>query len=257
MTAGPGLSFRARVPVVDANVGVGHRHDRVSPVDSREQLLAELARHGVGRAVVYHLQGETVSPIDANQDLEAWVGDGDALVPQWVLGPTADGLRQLQELHASGRVSSVRLHSTLACGVPFVDWIYGDALTWLSAEGLPLWVSLADTPGTELMATLGAFPDLTTVLLGAHYSTALMVAPLLRRLPASHLELSRYEQIGGVEALVAEFGARRLLYGSYFPRYAMGPVLFYLHCARLAEGELRALCAGTLEGLLRRGGRVR
>ena len=155
----------------------------------------------------------------------------------------------------AGRVASVRLHSTAACGIPFVDWIYGEALSWLAAEGLPLWVSLADTPGTEIMSTLTAFPELPTVLLGAHYSTALMVGPLLRRLPRAHLELSRYEQIGGVEALLAEFGAGRLLYGSYHPRYAMGPVLFYLHHLRCGEDELACLCAGTLERLLSRAGR--
>lgn len=244
------VTFQPRVPVFDANVGVGHRHDRVSPCDTADQLLAEMARHGVSRAVIHHLQGETISPIEGNQDLVRWAVDGGAFRLQWTLGPTADSLRQLRELHESGKVESVRLHATQACGVPFVDWVYGEALEWLSAEGIPLWISLADTPGTEVMDTLKGFPDLVTLLVGAHYSCAMMVRPLLRRLPHAFLELSRYEVIGGVEALLAEFGASRLVYGSFFPRYAMGPILYYLHHIRCTQAELVSLCAGNLEGLL-------
>ena len=34
------LSFRARVPTFDANVGVGHRHDQPAPFETPDQLLA-------------------------------------------------------------------------------------------------------------------------------------------------------------------------------------------------------------------------
>ena len=37
------------------------------------------------------------------------------------------------------------------------------------------------------------------------------------------------ENICGLEKLQREFGARRLRYGSFFPRYAMGAMLFALH----------------------------
>ena len=70
--------------------------------------------------------------------------------------------------------------------------------------------------------------------------------PLLRRLPNAHIELSRYEKLGGVEELRDEFGAERLLYGSYYPRYAMGPILYYLHTADFSSDELAAVCAGNL-----------
>ena len=35
------LIFSARVPVFDANVGVGHRHDRTAPFESAADLLKE------------------------------------------------------------------------------------------------------------------------------------------------------------------------------------------------------------------------
>lgn len=165
-------------------------------------------------------------------------------------GPGGDSLRQLQSLHGDGRLRSVRLHNTEECRVPFVDWVYGELLAWLDAEGIPLWVSLADTPPVEIMETLRRYPGLRTVLLGAHYTHSAVLAPMLERLPNTSLELSRFENLGGVEALVARFGAGRFLYGSFFPRYAMGPMLFYLHHTDIGDTDLAAICAGNLERLL-------
>ena len=242
------LRFSARVPVFDANVGVGHRHDRPAPFESPAGLLDEMDRHGVDRALIYHVQGESISSIDGNEALVAWLGE-DRLSPQWTLGVDGDSLSRLRDLRADGHVNCVRLHDG-GGRVPLVDWVYGESLDWLSAEGVPLWISLADAEAVEVVEVLRRFPDLDVVLLGAHYSHAALVRGMLRMLPRARLELSRYEVMGDVEALKQEFGAGRLLYGSYYPRYAMGPMLYYLHQLDFTEAELAAVCAGNLESLL-------
>ena len=244
------LSFISRVPVFDSNVGVGHRHDRRYPFNSSRQLLEEMSRHGVGRALVYAVQGESISPPQGNDSLAAWTDRNDPLVPQFVAGCDPGSLGQLADLHRDGLVSSVRLHSTTECGLPFASWLYGDLLAWLSAERIPLWISLADTPPTEIVDTLGGYPDLTVVLVGAHYRHSMMIRPMMRALPDAFLELSRYENICGIEKLVQEFGADRLLYGSFFPRYAMGPMLFTLHHLLISEEDLTSICATNLERIL-------
>ena len=78
----------------------------------------------------------------------------------------------------------------------------------------------------------------------------LALRPVLHALPSAYLELSRYEPIGELEALRDEFGAERLVYGSWYWRYAMGPMLFYLHHTSLHENELALICAGNLERIL-------
>ena len=244
------LNFQAGVPVFDANVGVGHRRNRASPFDNPEQLLQEMDRHGVGQALIYHLQGEALSPLVGNESLLPWVEGQPALQPQWVADPTPESLAQLQQLHRPGHLTSVRLHNTQECRLPFVDWIYGDLLEWLASESIPLWISLADTPVVEVRDTLRRFPDLVTVLVGAHYSHSLIVGPLLRQLPRAHLELSRYEGLGKLAPLMREFGIRRLVYGSFYPRYAMGPMLFSLHHLGLEAGDLELICSGNLERIL-------
>ncbi|MCL4859428.1 MAG: hypothetical protein KJZ93_08475 [Caldilineaceae bacterium] len=244
------LSFRPRVPVFDANVRVGHRHDQPAPFADRSALLAEMDRHGVTRAVVYHAQTEEISPIEGNYLLEAWLADDERLTPQWSIMPTAASLAQIQSLHAEGRVSSVRLHDTWSAGLPFRPWAYDELLGWLSAQRIPAWIPLPELDPDQLVATLQRHPDLVTVLVGAHYAHHLLVRPLLSVLPNAHLELSRYEPIGEVETLCRAFGAWRLVYGSWCPRYAMGPILFYLHQTDLSDKELALVCGGNVQRLL-------
>ena len=244
------LNFQPRVPVFDANVRAGHLPDKPGSCGDRLALLAEMDRHGVGRAVVYHALTEEVSPLDGNELLEDWLGDDSRLAPQWSVLPTAASLAQLDALRAARRVSSVRLHDTRVAGLPFRPWAYNDLLAWLSAGRIPLWIPLPASDPDELITTLAGHPDLVTVLVGAHYTHHLQVRPLLRRLPNAHLELSRYEPLGEVEALCDEFGASRLVYGSWFPQYAMGPMLFYLHHTSLGDAELALVCAGNLERIL-------
>ena len=242
------MKFSARVPVFDANVGVGHRHDRPAPFESPTDLLKEMDRHGVERALIYHVQGESISSIDANRALTQWLEDG-RLSPQRVLGTDDDSLGQRRDLRADGRLNCVRLYDA-GGSVPLVDRVYGESFDWLSSEGIPLWISLVDAATKEVVEMLRPFPDLDVALLGAHYVHASLVRGILRTLPRARLELSRYEVLGGAEALVREFGAHRLLYGSYYPRYAMGPMLYYLHQLDFTEMELAAVCAGNLQDLL-------
>ena len=249
------LRFSARVPVFDANVRVGDLFDEPAPCRNRAGLLTEMDRHGVGRALIYHAQAETISPIEGNLYLQAWLGDDGRLAPQWLVMPTADSLAQIQALHRQGQVRSVRLFDCKLVGLPFRPWVYAELLTWLSQKRVPLWIALPEANLDELITTLQTYPKLVTVLVGAHYSHALWVRPVLKALPNSYLELSRYEPIGEFEALRDQFGAERLIYGSWYWRYAMGPMLFYLHQTRLADDELALICAGNLERILQGEGR--
>ncbi len=245
------LSFRCELSVLDANVGVGHRHDRPSPVEDAASLLAEMDRHGVDAALVYPVQGEQVSALDGNDQLAEWIDPSDGrLLPCWMASMAPESLVQLQDLHAAGRVRAVRLHDTSSTPTPLTSWIYGDLLSWLQQEDLPLWISLADNDPVQLADTLADFRELRTVLVGAHYVHAQMVAPLLRHLPRACLELSRLETPGVVEDLVTQIGARRLLYGSYYPRYAMGPVLWALQRQQIESWQLQRILDGTARELL-------
>lgn len=251
----PSLSFKARVPVFDANVQVGDAPNAPAPVRDRAGLLAELDRHGVERALIYHAQAEERSVVDANKRLEEWLGHDGRLFPQWAVLPMADSLANIQALHTHGRVQCVRLATPRVAGLPFRPWVYDDLLNWLNRQRIPIFITIPGSEPDELAGTLADYPGLVAVLCGAHYVHALWVRPLLRALPNAYLELSRYEPLGEIEALRDEFGAERMVYGSWYSRYVMGPMLFYLHQTTLSDSELALVCAGNLERILRGEGR--
>ena len=244
------LNFKSHIAVIDANIRVGDLRDEPSPFRNRDELLAEMERHGVTWAFIYHAQAELLSPIDGNVSLEAWLEGDGRLQPQWSVMPTRDSMAQIQRLHAEGRVDCVRLHDTRQAGLPFRPWAYDNLLSWLSKAGIPVFISIPDADADELVTTLQAYPKLVSVLVGAHYTHALLVRPLLTALPNAHLELSRYEPICEIETLRDEFGADRLVYGSWYPRYAMGPMLFYLHHTDLSDSELAKVCIDNLVRIL-------
>jgi predicted TIM-barrel fold metal-dependent hydrolase len=246
----PGLSFRPRTAVFDANVRVGNPHNEMAPFQNRAELLAEMDRLGVERALVYHAQAEAISPVDGNQMLEAWTGVDGRLLPQWSVMSSDESLAQIQALHQAGRVQSLRFYDTRSAGLPFRPWAHRPLLEWLSEHHIPLWIPLPDANADELAETLAAYPEIPVVLVGAHYTHALWLRPLMALHANIYLELSRLETLGEVESLCRAFGASRLLYGSWYPRYAMGPMLFYLHQTALSEAELALVCAGNLARLL-------
>ena len=248
------LHFQSRVTVFDANIRVGDRRDEPSAIRDRGALLREMDRHGVDKALIYHAQGELLSPRDGNEMLAEWLGDDGRLQPQWIMMPTPESLDQLAAYQAAGQVRSVRLYDARSAGLPFTIWAYREMLGWLMDKRIPLWIPLPEMGADELVNTLSAFPELVTVLVGAHYAHHLWIRPVLHTLPNAYLELSRYEPIGGVERLMGEFGAERFVYGSWFGRYAMGPILFYLHHLAISEAELALLCAGNLERILAEAG---
>lgn len=246
-----GLHFRPRVPVVDANIALGHARDQLSPAADAPALLATLDRHGVQRAVVHHVYAQTMSAVEGNALLLAAIARyEDRLIPQCAAVPTDESLAQLRDFDTQGLLRSVRLHDLSEKGVPFAAWVYGALLAWLQEQCIPLCMPLPEVDPDQLVTTLRGYPELPVILVGAHYQHVLLVRPLLRALPQLHLELSRHETLADVEMLSAEFGADRLLYGSWYPRYEMGPILYYLHHTTLSETQLAQVCAGNADRLL-------
>ena len=243
------LTFSPRVPVIDANICVGNHNTGPSPCQTPTELLAEMDIFGVQRAVIYHAQGEHISPTDGNTMLANWLDKDGRLIPQWAVMPVEVSIKQIEDLYAQGKASSVRLHNTHG-NLPFRPWGFDNLLSFLSEVEIPLLIPLVDVDLNDLAITLNSYPTIQTVLIGAHYTHNLAVRNLLLANSNTVLELSRYEPIGAVEDLVDEFGAERFIYGSWYPRYAMGPILFYLHHTRISEEDLALICGGNTERLL-------
>jgi predicted TIM-barrel fold metal-dependent hydrolase len=74
--------------------------------------------------------------------------------------------------------------------------------------------------------------------------------PLLERYPNVHVDTAQYLLDGGIESLVADYGARRLLFGSGFPESYLGGMMLALRHARIPDEAKAAIAAGNLERML-------
>ena len=252
------LDFEPTVPVFDANVALGRRHDKPVPVDTARGVLRVMDDSGVGRALVYAPHAATYDPRDGNAMLVEQIGGEPRLVPQFVCSPIFDRLDDFaDEVEAAG-VRSVRMLPGLH-SYPFRDWVVGPWLDWMADTRTPVWLhtqwqtSLSGGDSLDprdVYETLQARPDVTGVLSEVKYDDISWALSLLRSLPNLYIEISRFVVGGGIEYLLEAAGEARILFGSRFPDSAMALHLYGLHRSGLSDDALRAICAGNLERLL-------
>ena len=249
------LHFTPTVEVLDANMAVGHRRDAWQPSDDRSSLLAELDRHGTLEALVFHNHASSISPTHGQSLLDDWLGGEKRLIPQTCVLPDEASLQLLDRTERDGALTSARIAEVQRyTNLPFTAEFFGPLLRWLEDRRVPLWVPAQQIDLRDLIPTLRPFSHLPSVLTGMHFSESLWVEPIMRQLPMLHLELSRYEPLGQVERLIKRFGAERFVYGSGYPSYAIGPVIYYLHHCNISSEQLTAICRNNVKRLLTRDG---
>ena len=231
------LHFRPAVPVFDANMALGRRHDRRVLFDSVEDALREMDRAGVARALVYSTVAAT-DPIGGNRRLEAMLEGEPRLVPQLVGSPAWDDLQRFADGMKAGRASSMRMLPALH-GYPLRPWTVGEWFEWAAAARVPVWLPvnyasprrgavhayLDEFDPSALYDTLSDFPDLNVVLAEVQYPQAPWALALLRALPNLHMEISRFVSTDGVTKLLGIAGESRVLFGSRFRLAPVGAAL--------------------------------
>ena len=100
----------------------------------------------------------------------------------------------------------------------------------------------------DLMA---AFPKLTCVVCDhGCWGEDRMFRPLLERYPNFYVDTAQYLLDGGIEALVTDYGAGHLLYGSGFPESYFGGMMMALKHAQIPVEAKEAIAHGNLERLI-------
>lgn len=227
----------------------------VAAVPTADGLLAEMDRAGVARALAWHIAQHDASPWAGNALLAEAIRPHDRLVGCWTIlpncarefPPPADFFAAM----AAARVAALRVfptsHKYLLNEVAMGDW-----LAALSERRIPLFLSLRrGIEWNAIYALLAEFPALTCVICDhGPWGADRLFRPLLARYPNVHVELSQYMLDGGIEALVADHGAERILFGSGFPESYMGGMMLALRHAQIPDAAKQAIAAGNLERLL-------
>lgn len=254
------LDFKPTVPVFDANIALGRRHDRRVAVDTVEDTLKAMDRAGVDRALAYSPHAANYDSREGNDLLLESISGEPRIAPQMVANPTWDDLDEFAGRVEELGVRSVRLFPK-GHNYPLVSWVVEDWMAWLAEERIPVWLPVSvdslwlgdnSIDPKEVHATASAFPEVTFVLSEVRYVDMPWALVLLRRLPNIHVEISRTVQTGGVTELIDTIGAQRVLFGSRFPDSDIPLQLYSLHRSGLGDSDLRDICARNLERLLMR-----
>ena len=88
------LDFKPAVPVFDANVALGRRHNRRQSVDTAAATIAEMDRTGVERALVYAPHAAVYDSLQGNSYLLESIAGCPRLVPQFACNPTFDHMNR-------------------------------------------------------------------------------------------------------------------------------------------------------------------
>jgi len=196
-------------------------------------LLAEMDRLGIGRALVSHTLAWQNSPALGNARLMQEIAGQPRLEPCWVVMPGepeswAGGVGALCEQLAENSVRAVRLCPRDQV-YPINDWMLGDLLSALAQRRylvlldvdqvvLPTGLFDVDPTGWNQIAWLAqAYPDLAILLTRVGYRALRVLLPLMWRCPNLFLDLSYFATHQGVETIVAQLGAERLVFGTSQP----------------------------------------
>lgn len=231
-------------------------------------LLARMDELGIARALVSHTLAWQNAPDVGNPLLIDAIAGQPRLEPCWGVLPGepeswAGGEASLCEALAHHRVRAVRLYPRDQV-YPLTEWLAGDLLAALAERRylvlldvdqvvLPTGLFDVDPAGWNQVAWLcQTYPDLAVLLTRVGYRALRVLLPLMRACPNLFIDLSYFATHQGVEAVVAQLGAERLVFGTSQPLVDGGGAVTRLQYADLTPAQRELIAHGNLERLLAR-----
>jgi hypothetical protein len=227
----------------------------LAPVPTAEALLAEMDRAGVNKALVWHIAQHDASPQVGNQLLTDAIRPHPRLLGCWTILPNQARefpplpafFEQMREAHVRALRIFPSSHRFLANAVSMGDWLEA-----MVARRIPLFVSLRrGIEWRDVYDLLAEFPDLVCVICDhGCWGQDRLFRPLLESYPNVYVDTAQYLLDGGIESRVADYGGRRLLYGSGFPESYIGGMMLALRHARIPDEAKAAISGANLERII-------
>jgi len=227
----------------------------LAPVATAQGFVEEMERAGIGRALVWHIAQHDASPQLGNQLLTEAIQPHARLWGCWTIMPNQakefpPPQRFFEEMKAA-KIAALRVfpaaHRFLLNAVSMGQW-----LEPMVERHIPLFISVKRGAGwQEVYSILAEFPDLVCVICDhGCWGMDRMFRPLLERYPNVYIDTAQYFLDGGIEALVTDYGAGRILFGSGFPESYFGGMMMVIKHARIPDEVKADIASRNLERLL-------
>ncbi|TFG60989.1 MAG: hypothetical protein E4H36_11170, partial [Spirochaetales bacterium] len=230
-------------------------HAPTSGTLTAKDVEGYLQGRGLSGALLSTTEGMLMSPQDGNGELLK----ADGLLPDSVytvwnglpLFPAEPGfLPKPGSLHK--RCRGIRLFPK-SQRFPLEDWVVGSLAAWMTDIRLPLFLWHVETDLVELYRFAKLYPSLPLVL-ESQWQKILyplrVVYNLLKGCPNILLEMSNLILPGAVEYFVREFGAERLLFGSFYPMAEPLTAIGLLIDADISREQMEMIACGNIHRLI-------
>lgn len=240
----------------DANVYVGQPMRSIyRPVVSRKELVEELDKQGIEKALVWHIDQYQYTPIEGNEILSGVIKGETRLCGCWAILPPQTG-----EVIKKDFFYRMKDNNIVALRA-FPDFhrfilnrvVFGRFLDEVSERKIPLLLSMEKGNSWQgVYHLMKDFPLLTCILcdIGIH-GVNRYTWPLLENYKNVYLETSLLALgCSQLEATVKKYGAERIIFGSDFPeRYPESSVLEVLH-SDISEKDKEKIASLNLERII-------
>jgi len=222
---------------------------------SAEELLAEMDRAGIEKALVWHAAQRDHDGPAGNRLLAEAIAPHERLLGCWAIYPPQTGeLGDLDDFFAAAGKARVRAFRVFPTGNRFLlrTESLGDVLERMLKARVPLFVSAPKhAPWEAVYDLLKEMPELRVVLSEQpNWGCDRYFRPLVEKYPNVYVELSGYFVAGGLDAFVRDYGAKRLLFGTNFPESYLGANMLAVAHLDVSPADRQAIAAGNLERLL-------
>jgi hypothetical protein len=250
------LELAKKLRFYDCNLWLG----RPEGFPLAEEILPErvsevLEKRLVTGGLVSHWRGKTVSAQQGNESvLQDLRGQSKDLFAVWTglplfpaeLGPVPGSTETPKE------VRGVRIFPK-SHHFPLTEWCIGSLCEWLIARRMPLFIWHTELDWPPMYQIAKTFPKLSIVIETQVQKILYHIRPLfllMRDCRNVLLEISNFVGPGYIEYAAREFGAERLIFGSFLPVndpfVAMGMVLD----SEVPEEQKTLIAGGNLRRLV-------
>jgi len=216
------------------------------------ELIEEMDFCGISQAIVMHISQRELTPITGNSLLLREIEQHrERLYPIWAILPHHCG----EQPEAGNFISNMRDNDVRALiaypddhGYDLDILTFGELFEQIQAYRIPLYLQ---PDYRRIKSILADFPDMVIVSLrnGPHGQDRYF-RPILERYENFHLDTSTMLMAGGIEDLVSMYGARRLLFGTYFPANSSGAALMRIHSADISDKDKELICYENINRLM-------
>lgn len=245
---------------LDANCGVGPYWNPPPRLDwSVAGLLRKMDELGIAEACPVALMARDYDPWEANKWSMANVAASERIHPVWAVGTHHAGeFPSPRELVDRMRVHQVRMLRLFLYPQAFLDRIdlpiLAELFDVLNQHRTPLIIDCSDpllARAADLEPILQRWPQLPIILsVPKVVQNERWFYYLWARYGSLHLDLSGYQVLGGIEAIVRRFGPEKLVYGSRYPYFTPLQTMMQLIYSEIGDDAKQAIAGGTVRRLL-------